>query len=69
MLILKSFVDWIKTKNNVKEIIDEFEEQKDKGFVFERLFDLIIKFGHCDIFKPNDNYKHIISNVNNGLII
>ena len=36
---LKCFIDWIITKNNVKEIIDEFESQSEKGFVFE-LFSL-----------------------------
>jgi len=65
---IKSFIDWIITKNNVKEIINEFEEQRDKGFVFERLFDLVIKFGYCDVFTPNNNFNHIISNVNNGVI-
>lgn len=65
---IKLFINWIITKNNVKEIIDEFEEQTDKGFVFERLFDLVIKFGYCDEFTPNNNFNHIISNVNNGVI-
>ncbi len=65
---LKLFINWIKTKNNIYEIINEFESQQDKGFVFERLFDLVIKFGYCDIFKPNNNFKHIISNVNNGIL-
>ncbi len=65
---IKSFIDWIITKNNIKEIIDEFEEQRDKGFVFERLFDLVIKFGYCNEFRPNNNFNHIISNVNNGIV-
>lgn len=65
---IKLFINWIITKNNVKEIIDEFEEQTDKGFIFERLFDLVIKFGYCDEFRPNNNFNHIISNVNNGII-
>jgi hypothetical protein len=65
---LKLFIEWIKTKNSVNEIIDEFETQSEKGFVFERLFDLVIKFGYCNIFCPNNNFKHIISNVNNGIV-
>lgn len=65
---IKLFINWIIKKNNVKEIINEFEEQTDKGFVFERLFDLVIKFGYCDEFKPNNNFNHIISNVNTGII-
>jgi hypothetical protein len=32
---------------------------------FERLFDVIIKFGFCDIFK-NSNFNHLIRNSNNG---
>jgi len=65
---LEEFIKYIITKKNVKEIIEEFESQSEKGFVFERLFDLVIKFGYCNIFTPNNNFKHIISNVNNGVI-
>ena len=65
---LMQFIDFIKSKNNIYEIINKFESHQDKGHVFERLFDLVIKFGYCDIFRPNNNFKHIISNINNGII-
>ena len=52
---------------NIIQIIDDFETQSEKGFVFERLWDLIIKFGYCPNF-PKSKFKHIISNVNSGKI-
>jgi hypothetical protein len=36
-----------------------------KGFIFERLFDIVIKFGFCDLF-PNSNFYHLLGNSNNG---
>lgn len=35
------------------------------GYIFERLFDVVIKFGFCDIF-PNSEYIHLIGNSNNA---
>ena len=64
---LYEFINYIKYKNNVEEIINDFESQSEKGFIFERLWDLIIKFGFCQNF-PNSEYEHIISNINNGNI-
>ena len=54
-------------KNTITDILDDFETQSEKGYVYERLWDLIIKFGYCPTF-PNSKYKHIISNVNNGIV-
>jgi hypothetical protein len=62
---LYEFINYIKYKNNVEEIINDFESQSEKGFIFERLWDLVIKFGFCQSF-PNSEYEHIISNINNG---
>jgi hypothetical protein len=36
-----------------------------KGFIFERLFDIIIKFGFCENFM-NSNYEHLVGNSNNA---
>ncbi len=36
-----------------------------KSFGFERLFDIVIKFGFCDIFS-NSEFSHLIGNSNNG---
>jgi hypothetical protein len=33
--------------------------------VFERLFDVIIKFGFCDLF-PNKSFTHLLGNSNNA---
>ncbi len=52
--------------NNVNEILDAYNKsQSNVGFVFERLYDIIIKFGFCDKFK-NIDYYHLIGNANNG---
>jgi len=40
-----------------------FTSQIEKGFIFERLWDLMVKFGYCPLFQ-NSQYKHIIFNVN-----
>ena len=60
---LFDFIDYIIKFNNIDDILDTYNTQSEKGFVFERLFDIIIKFGFCDIFT---NYYHLIGNVNNG---
>jgi hypothetical protein len=60
---LIDFIDYIIKFNNIDDILDTYNTQSEKGFVFERLFDIIIKFGFCDIFT---NYYHLIGNVNNG---
>jgi hypothetical protein len=62
---LKKFIDHIITFDNVDDILDTCELQSDKGFIFERLFDIIIKFGFCDIFK-NSDFDHLVGNSNNA---
>ena len=62
---LVDFIEYIKKKDNIDDVLNEYEMQCDKGFVYERLWDLIIKFGFCPLF-PNSKYEHIISNINNG---
>jgi hypothetical protein len=64
---LKEFINYIITCNNVDEILDICKSQSEKGFIFERLFDIIIKFGFCDIF-PNNLFKHLIGNTNSGKV-
>jgi hypothetical protein len=54
---LKDFVVSLTKYNNVFEILNHYEAQTDKGYVFERLWDLVIKFGCCSLF-PNSKYKH-----------
>ena len=62
---IKDFIKYIITFDNIDDILDTYKTQTEKGFIFERLFDIIIKFGFCDKF-PNSVYNHLIGNVNNG---
>jgi hypothetical protein len=62
---VKQFINHIITFNNIDEILNSCSNESEKGFIFERLFDIVIKFGFCDIF-PNHTYSHLIGNSNNG---
>ena len=64
---LQDFILYILEKKSIVDILDDFDTQSEKGYVYERLWDLIIKFGYCSTFL-NSKYKHVISNVNNGII-
>ena len=62
---IKDFIDYIINFKNVDDILDTCKTQSEKGSIFERLFDIVIKFGFCDAFI-NNNYKHLIGNSNIG---
>lgn len=62
---IKDFINYIIAYNNINDILDKCNTQSEKGFIFERLFDIIIKFGFCDLFLNNE-YNHLIGNCNNG---
>ena len=62
---IKDFIEYIITFDNIDDILEKCKTQSEKGFVFERLFDIIIKFGFCDIFT-NSNFNHLIGNSNNA---
>ena len=62
---IKDFINHIITFNNVDDILKDCKTQSEKGFIFERLFDVIIKFGFCDVFD-NSNFNHMIGNSNNA---
>jgi hypothetical protein len=64
---VKNFIDYIITFDNINDILNNCKDDSEKGFVFERLFDIVIKFGFCDIFT-NSNYYHKIGNSNNGIL-
>ena len=64
-MIIKDFIDYIIIFDNIYDILDTCKTPQDKGFIFERLFDIVIKFGFCDVFT-NGNYKHLIGNANNA---
>ena len=57
---IKSFIEHIITFNNIDDILDTYNSQSEKGFIFERLYDIIIKFGFCEIFKM---HKQIFENL------
>ena len=57
----------LKYPENISDILEDCNTQSEKGFIFERLWDICIKFGFCDIF-PNSTFIHQIGNVNNGNI-
>ena len=59
------FIQHIIKYDSIDDILNTCNLESEKGFIFERLFDIVIKFGFCDIF-PNDKYMHFIGNSNNG---
>lgn len=60
---LYTFFQSLSESDTVLEIIDEYKTQSKKGYVFERLWDLVIKFGCCEHF-PNSQYTHHVGNCN-----
>ena len=62
---VKDFINKIIEYDNIDDILDQYKSHSDKGFIFERLFDIIIKFGFCTIF-PNSLFTHKIGNTNKG---
>ena len=62
---IKNFIDYIITFDNIDDILDNCKTQSKKGFIFERLFDIVIKFGFCDVFT-NSNFNHLSGNSNNA---
>jgi hypothetical protein len=64
-MILKEFINYIIDFNNIDDILDKCNSPSDKGFIFEILWDIVIKFGFCEVFKKS-KYEHLIGNPNNG---
>ena len=62
-MLIKDFIDFILTRNNVDDILDTCNTQSVKGYIFERLFDIVIKFGFCEVFNTS-NFYHLIGNAN-----
>jgi len=60
-----NFIEYSITFDNIDDILNTCKTQSDKGFIFERICDVIIKFGFCNIF-PNSNFNHLLGNSNNG---
>jgi len=62
---IKKFIEYIITIDNVDDILNSCNTQSEKGFIFERLFDIVIKFGFCDVF-PNSKFNHLTGNFNDA---
>ena len=59
------FITHIITFESVDSILDTCKNQSKKGFIYERLWDVCIKFGFCNNFQKSD-FTHLIGNMNNG---
>ena len=66
-MLIKDFIEHIIKFDDVDTLLDTYESQSEKGFIYERLWDIIIKFGFCNTFKQTE-YTHIIGNVNGGKV-
>ena len=62
---IDEFIKYIITHNSIDDILNTCKNQSAKGFVFEQLWNVIIKFGFCNIFN-NSNYHHMVGNINSG---
>lgn len=56
-------IEIIKTENSVKDILDKFSTFSEKGNVYEKLWDFIIKFGYVDKYQ-NNCVIHYNGNIN-----
>ena len=62
---IEEFITHITTFDSVDSILDTCKNQSEKGFIYERLWDVCIKFGFCNHFQKSD-FTHMIGNMNNG---
>jgi len=62
---VEEFMKHITTFESVDSILDTCKNQSEKGFIYERLWDVCIKFGYCNHFQKSD-FTHMIGNMNNG---
>ncbi len=60
-MTIKEFITYIEPYSSVHDIIALGKTQAEKGHIFERLFDIVIKFGHSEIYGQN-----VVGNANNG---
>lgn len=63
--IEKFINEYVLKYDDIDDIFDKCKNQSEKGFVFERLWDLVIKFGFCPLF-PNNKFHHLVGNSNLG---
>ena len=63
--MLTKLIKLIRRKSTPEKVLSLYKEPSEKGFVYEKLWDLVIKMGFCDLF-PNNRYDHIGGKVNEG---
>ncbi len=64
-ITVEEFIIHIITFENIDSILDTCKNQSEKGFIYERIWDVCIKFGFCNHFQKPD-FTHMIGNMNNG---
>jgi hypothetical protein len=62
---IAEFIPHIIQFESIEEILNICKTESKKGFVYERLWDVCIKFGFCDHFQKSD-FTHMVGNMNNG---
>lgn len=63
---IEKFIDeYVLQYDDIDEILNKCDTQSEKGFIYERLWDLVIKFGFCPLFQ-NNKYHHLVGNSNLG---
>jgi hypothetical protein len=62
---VEEFIAHITTFESVDSILVTCKNQSEKGFIYERLWDVCIKFGFCNHFQKSD-FTHMIGNMNTG---
>lgn len=62
---IEEFIVYIVRFDNIDDILDICKNQSEKGFIYERIWDICIKFGFCNHFQKPD-FTHMIGNMNNG---
>ena len=62
---VEEFIMHIITFDRVDSILDTCKNQSEKGFIYERLWDVCIKFGFCNNFQKT-NFINMTGNMNNG---
>jgi hypothetical protein len=66
-MCIEEFITHITTFDSVDSILDTCKNQSQKGFIYERLWDVCIKFGFCNHFKKPD-FTHMIGNMNDATL-
>jgi hypothetical protein len=61
--LIYEFIDHIIKYDSIDDILSECCDESVKQHVFERLFDIIIYFGFCDVFNKNE-WQHLCVNCN-----